>query len=193
MKTRERAIPFRGLRHEPQNEQGVVFLFGMIARELGYIVESIQTGFPDCIANRQVGTNTWEEVRIEFEFASINFRNQRHPVSGCDIIICWRHNWKDCPKSLDVVALSEIIEKLESLDFLVILYDKVEAKAMEPVNCQEIGKNLGFRYKDIENIVRYLEKEELISTESKVAGRANLIHLTDLGLKKAEEVKRKRA
>jgi hypothetical protein len=29
-------IHFRGLRHEPVNEQGVVFLFGMLAHELGY-------------------------------------------------------------------------------------------------------------------------------------------------------------
>jgi hypothetical protein len=31
-------IDFRGLRHQPVNEQGVVFLFGMVARELGYLV-----------------------------------------------------------------------------------------------------------------------------------------------------------
>ncbi len=37
-------IDFRGLRHEPVNEQGVVFLFGMVARELGYLVEAVQTG-----------------------------------------------------------------------------------------------------------------------------------------------------
>src|SRR4029077_11836541 len=36
-------IDFRGLRHEPVNEQGVVFLFGMVAKELGYMVEAVQT------------------------------------------------------------------------------------------------------------------------------------------------------
>lgn len=45
-------IDFRGLRHEPVNEQGVVFLFGMVARELGYMVEAVQAGFPDCEAKR---------------------------------------------------------------------------------------------------------------------------------------------
>jgi hypothetical protein len=39
-------IDFRGLRHEPINENGVVFLFGMVARELGYLVEAVQAGFP---------------------------------------------------------------------------------------------------------------------------------------------------
>jgi hypothetical protein len=32
------------------NEQGVVFLFGMVAKELGYMVEVVQTGYPDCEA-----------------------------------------------------------------------------------------------------------------------------------------------
>src|SRR5260370_37009408 len=35
---------FRGLRHEPVNEQGVVLLFGMLAKELGYVIEADQTG-----------------------------------------------------------------------------------------------------------------------------------------------------
>lgn len=48
-------IDFRGLRHEPANEDGVVFLFGMVARELGFLVEAVQAGFPDCEAKRQVG------------------------------------------------------------------------------------------------------------------------------------------
>lgn len=47
-------IDFRGLRHEPVNEQGVVFLFGMVAKELGYMVEVVQTGYPDCEAKRQL-------------------------------------------------------------------------------------------------------------------------------------------
>lgn len=53
-------IDFRGLRHEPVDEQGVVFLFGMIANELGYMVEGVQTGYPDCEAKRQVGPNNWQ-------------------------------------------------------------------------------------------------------------------------------------
>jgi hypothetical protein len=48
-------IDFRGLRHSPVNEDGVVFLFGMVARELGYLVEAVQAGFPDCEAKRQIG------------------------------------------------------------------------------------------------------------------------------------------
>lgn len=107
-------IDFRGLRHEPVNEQGVVFLFGMVARELGYHVEAVQTGYPDCEAKRQVDAGKWQRVRIEFEFESRNFRDHGHLPDGCDVIVCWRHNWAECPPSLEVVELSSIIRTLSA-------------------------------------------------------------------------------
>lgn len=85
-------IDFRGLRHEPVNEDGVVFLFGMVARELGYLVEAVQAGFPDCEAKRQVAPGKWQRVRIEFEYERRNFRDHGHPPEGCAVIVCWRHN-----------------------------------------------------------------------------------------------------
>jgi hypothetical protein len=105
-------IDFRGLRHEPVNEQGVVFLFGMVAKELGYLVEAVQTGFPDCEAKRQIGPNKWQRVRIEFEFESRNFYDHGHAVDGCDVIVCWRHNWPNAPAHLDVVELATVINTL---------------------------------------------------------------------------------
>jgi len=105
-------IDFRGLRHEPVNEGGVVFLFGMVAKELGYLVESVQAGFPDCEAKRQVARGRWQRVRIEFEFESRNFRDHGHPQDGCDVIICWRHNWPECPESIEVVELATVIRSL---------------------------------------------------------------------------------
>jgi HNH endonuclease len=103
---------FRRLRHEPVNEQGVVLLFGMLAKELGYVVEAVQTGFPDCEAMRQVTPERWQRVRIEFEFESRNFRDHGHPASGCDVIVCWRHNWPECPENIEVVELSSVIKSL---------------------------------------------------------------------------------
>jgi hypothetical protein len=107
-------LDFRGLRHEPVNEQGVVFLFGMVARELGYHVEAVQTGYPDCEAKRQVDAGKWQRVRIEFEFESRNFRDHGHPPDGCDVIVCWRHNWLECPAPLEVVELSAVIRTLSA-------------------------------------------------------------------------------
>ncbi len=105
-------LDFRGLRHEPVNEQGVVFLFGMVAKELGYMVEAVQAGFPDCEAKRQISAGKWQRVRIEFEFESRTFRDHGHDPNGCDAIVCWRHNWPDCPEHLEVVELSTVIKSL---------------------------------------------------------------------------------
>jgi len=105
-------IDFRGLRHEPVNEQGVIFLFGMLAKELGYMVEAIQRGFPDCEAKRQIAPERWQRVHIEFEFESRNFREHGHPLTGCDVIVCWRHNWDKCPEDIEVVELSSVIQSL---------------------------------------------------------------------------------
>jgi hypothetical protein len=107
---------FRGLRHEPVNEQGVVLLFGMLAKELGYVIEAVQTGFPDCEAKRRITPERWQRVDIEFEFESRNFRDHGHPASGCDLIVCWRHNWDECPENIEVVELSSVIKSLASAE-----------------------------------------------------------------------------
>jgi len=109
-------IDFRGLRHAPVNENGVVFLFGMVARELGYSVEAIQIGFPDCEAKRQVAPGKWQRVRIEFEFESRNFVEHGHDRNSCDVLVCWSHNWNDAPASLEVVELRRVIESLAKSD-----------------------------------------------------------------------------
>jgi len=87
----------RPLLHEPVNEFGVVLAFGMMAKELGYVVDSVAGAFPDCIAKRRVGEKRWEAVRIEFEFRSRNFVGHGHDPKGCDVIVCWEHDWPDCP------------------------------------------------------------------------------------------------
>lgn len=109
-------IDFRGLRHEPVNENGVIFLFGIVARELGYSVEAVQAGFPDCEAKRQVEAGKWQRIRIEFEYESRNFRDHGHPPNLCDVIVCWRHNWQECPDHIEVIELSKVIKQLAKSD-----------------------------------------------------------------------------
>ena len=104
---------FSGFLREPMNEQGVVLLFGMLANELGYSIEAVQKGFPDCEAMRQIAPGRWQRVRIEFEFESKNFHDHGHSVHGCDVIVCWRHNWDQCPKHIEVVELSSVIKSLD--------------------------------------------------------------------------------
>ena len=102
-------LNFRGLQHAPINEQGVVFLFGMVASDLGFVVEGVGTGFPDCEAKRTVSkTGHLERVQIEFEFRSRNFREHGHDPDGCDLIVCWEDNWgSECP--VEVLELRSAI------------------------------------------------------------------------------------
>ncbi len=93
----------------PVNELGVMVLFGMVAAGLGLQVESVQGKFPDCLAKRQVAPGKWQHLRIEFEYESKNFKLHGHDPKGCDMIVCWRHNWKDCPAEIEVVELSQLL------------------------------------------------------------------------------------
>jgi hypothetical protein len=88
----------------PENENGVLFLFGMVAWQLGFAVKKVQQAFPDVIALRKIDEQTWQEVRIELEKESRNFLRHGHSPSGCDLIICWVHNWPECP--VEVIELS---------------------------------------------------------------------------------------
>lgn len=81
----------------PVNEMGVVFLFGARAEELGFLVLRIQTEFPDCEALRMIDDERCERVKIEFEHESRNFLKHMHEARECDLIVCWKHNWPECP------------------------------------------------------------------------------------------------
>lgn len=105
-------LNFRGLQHAPLNEQGVVLLFGMMAAELGFIVEAVTTGYPDCEAKRRVAVNPerWQRVRIEFEWQSRSFRTHGHDPEGCDLVVCWEHNWPECP--VEVLELKREVRRV---------------------------------------------------------------------------------
>jgi hypothetical protein len=100
------------LAYAPVNELGVVFLFGWMAPQLGYVVHRIQPEFPDCEAMRRVGEDKCQLVKIEFEHESRNFLKHMHDVKGCDLIICWRHNWPECP--LEVLELRKVLSLQQS-------------------------------------------------------------------------------
>ncbi len=92
----------------PINELGVVYLFGALARLMGFAVTRIQPGFPDCEALRRVERDRWQRVRIEFEYESRNFLAHVHPEDACDLIVCWSNNWTECP--LEVIELKTVMQ-----------------------------------------------------------------------------------
>jgi Homing endonuclease associated repeat len=102
-----------GLAYEPVNEMGVMALFCMLSRQLGFVIESVQAAFPDCEAKMEVEPGRWQHFRIEFEYESRNFGDHRHDPEKCDLIVCWRHNWKDCPANLQVLELSKVMGQMQ--------------------------------------------------------------------------------
>lgn len=100
--------------YAPVNEAGVMFLFGALARRLGFQVHRIQTEFPDCKAMQEVAPGRLQRMRIEFEYASKNFLAHGHDPKGCDVIVCWIHNWPECPENIEVIELSKVVMVCEA-------------------------------------------------------------------------------
>lgn len=94
----------------PTNEQGVLFLFGAVARKLGFAVLQVQTAYPDCRALREVEPGRWQMVNIEIEHESANFLTHGHDPAKCHLIVCWSHNWEECP--VEVIELKSAVKKL---------------------------------------------------------------------------------
>ena len=107
-------IDFRGFRHAPINEQGVVYLFGMVSRELGFYIEAVQQGFPDCEGKylHDKKKHLWAKARIEFEYLASNFQDHGHDAEQCDFIVCWINDWPECP--INVIELRTELRKLPS-------------------------------------------------------------------------------
>jgi len=93
-------------------ENAVVFAFGRLYKFFNFT--GIHFGVPkglDCGV-------VWKEEykRVEFEVYSKSFRDhiKKGDVTPADyqdtIIICWKHNWEDCPKDIDVIELKHFWE-----------------------------------------------------------------------------------
>ncbi len=104
-------INYRGMVYGPANEMGVVALFSMICEELGFVIEEIKSGYPDCLARKRVARG-WERVAIEFEFKSSNFKLHGHDPRGCNLIVCWQHDWEE--STVPVLALKPFIEEKQA-------------------------------------------------------------------------------
>ncbi len=107
-----RTLNFRAFAYAPTCEHDVVQMFGAVAQELGFEILANRSAFPDCEARRRRpgARETFVKCLIEYEFASSDYRRHQHPVSGCDLVVCWNHDWADCP--IEVLELSAEIRNL---------------------------------------------------------------------------------
>lgn len=82
--------------------------FEAICDQLGYQIMISQHDFPDYVLMDAEG-NT---VRVEAEVQSSGFRDHGHDPKGCDLIVCWRHDWLDSP--VEVLELQSIHGHLDN-------------------------------------------------------------------------------
>jgi len=100
----------RGIVYEPINEQVVILLFAALAYELDFRIEGIRSRFPDALLRRKTSKDRWISCKAEFEFRSSEFNTHGHDEKQCDLLICWEHNWNNCP--IEVLSLKEAIKHL---------------------------------------------------------------------------------
>jgi hypothetical protein len=123
----------------PTNEGGVISLFGAMAERLGFLILKVQPEFPDCEAVRVAGKDRNRPVKIEFEYESRNFLRHMHDPAGCDIIVCWEHNWPECP--LEVIELKKEIAKIGKSKTLPRMNtDETDRNCQECQTCQRSPK-----------------------------------------------------
>lgn len=103
---------FRGYAGDPRSEIEVIFLFGLLYDhlhphlKLPYVVTEITDAFPDC---KGLDATTGRIVHIEFELKASHYKGHRHPLQGCDYIVCWENDWPDSP--IPVISLKSMIDK----------------------------------------------------------------------------------
>lgn len=169
---------FRGMMYKPINEQGVVYLFGLVAEDLNIRVESIQQGYPDCTGLRFIGNGRWERIRIEFEHKSSNFD---HDPAGCDIIVCWEDNLTQkqkeerrfIEKGIEIVELKSIIRTPE--------IPNKELKDPEIKSKQEFTLQYHFTKKHVnENVKQLFHKldKEIKKINSEIWDKYSKLYIT---------------
>ncbi|MFC1836616.1 hypothetical protein ACFL2Q_18135 [Thermodesulfobacteriota bacterium] len=106
------------MRFAPTSELGVAFLFGTISRELGFIIQWIRAEYPVCGGKRCLDKKRkkFEPVSIRFEIRSSNFAEHGHSQEKCNLVVCWLHDWEDCP--VNVLELKSKIKHLPNRRFL---------------------------------------------------------------------------
>jgi hypothetical protein len=91
--------------YEPGNEYEVCLLFGFLLPYLEgeWVLDEYTDNYPD--STFLVGGKA---VRVEFELYSANFVDHGHDPEKCDMIVCWKDNWPNCP--LEIIELSLIMD-----------------------------------------------------------------------------------
>jgi hypothetical protein len=99
-------INIRGFVYAPVNETGVIALLAAMVEDLRLQVEEVRPHAPHYIVRRQT-RRVWERVAVACAYKSSELQAQAWALEGSHLIVCWEHDWPDCP--LDVIELPTVI------------------------------------------------------------------------------------
>jgi hypothetical protein len=110
-------VHFKSIAYAPQNEAGVILLWAEMRKELGMdYVTSLGPSYivngPDAVVKMPAGKG-WVDKLVEFEFKSRNAKG-KHNFDFIDYIVCWEHNWPDCP--VEVIELKSRLDDLRATE-----------------------------------------------------------------------------
>jgi hypothetical protein len=111
---------FKGFKLPPAGKLGLLYLFGMIAPQLGFVVAEIveDSLFPFAIGKRSPVSSkeSWYTVRLRFEYLSSQYTPEFDSLKKgseelCrEILVCWEHD--DYETSHEVLELKSTIKEL---------------------------------------------------------------------------------
>lgn len=107
---------FEGVCRAPQTEQEAIILFGKLSQHLKMRIEYVGKPFPDALVRVKEGSR-WITKAAEFELNSSDFERHGHVKAmekgkECDMIICWKDDWTNKPRKLQVVEIRKELEEI---------------------------------------------------------------------------------
>ncbi|MEN8153841.1 MAG: hypothetical protein ABFR75_07435 [Acidobacteriota bacterium] len=113
-KNKAEYINFRGIKTAPVDVNGVIFIFGLICEELSFIIEKFNSDLPCFEGKRSLNSSgtKMEDVKLGFFYKSSDLKKKTVNNSDFNILICWTHDWNDCP--VEVLELKAVLKLLDT-------------------------------------------------------------------------------
>jgi len=129
------------------DEINVREIFAMIHKDLGYRIIESRSEFPDYILEDKSG----RRIRAEVEFEASRFKEHKHPIEECDMIICWHNDWPDCP--IEVLELCGFVEE-------PISFSKEELSEIPEIikKIEELTKKRKDISDRLKRVIRYIDE-----------------------------------
>lgn len=158
----------------PENEFGVIILWGRLYPYLGLELLECNHAFPDFIMKTPHG----KIIRVELEFKSSNFLTHKHPIDQCDLIICWIKDKKNL--DIEIIELRHLFKLKDDLIYTELdrwrnLTDFIQIREIEPPKPRYNG-----RIRHLHIILEDDEHEVLVKQKGEITWKEFLMKCGDL-------------